>query len=132
MPLSLFRNRTVALMTLSLTSVLCLLLTLSFYVARTAPSVSPAPVETAAQRGWGTDTAGFAAIPTFESLQSAWTEDNTQVQAAECTALYTRLLAHEARMRSHPDRQPLIYAPRYHGLGDRLKGLRLCAGLLLC
>ncbi len=46
----------------------------------------------------------------------------------ECSAVYQAILAHESHMASHyPQRQPLIYSPSLHGLGDRIKG----AGLAL-
>jgi hypothetical protein len=80
------------------------------------------PFEPVAHGGWGSDTAGFTPSLAYGSLQSAWAEDYTQAQATECAALNARLLAHETRMLKHPNRQPLVYAPRFHGLGDRLKG----------
>jgi hypothetical protein len=48
----------------------------------------------------------------------------------ECAAIVAKLQAHNAAMLAYPDRAPLVFAPMYHGLGDRLKGWDVRVGVL--
>ncbi len=42
---------------------------------------------------------------------------------AHCAGMFAKITAHEAAMRAHhPERQPIVFSPELHGLGDRLKG----------
>jgi hypothetical protein len=66
--------------------------------------------------------------PRFTDAFSRWTlswDDPRMLAArdADCSFVFDVLQRHQQRMDAEfPDRQPLIYDPSQHGLGDRLKG----------
>ena len=70
----------------------------------------------------------------FETWGTSW-DDAKYMQTVvreECGAGFDKALRHFAsEIANRPDRQPLVYDPQLHGLGDRLKGLVMCLRIAL-
>ncbi len=82
---------------------------LVFIICAGARTILASPVP-----GYMTDPAAFA----WKRPGSEW----PRPLHPECRNLVATLRAHERRMLEFPGRQPLIYNPTHHGLGDRMKG----------
>lgn len=60
----------------------------------------------------------------FKPSQSSWGTGWERTWHQQCVGLRLAIEHHALVVQGHPERQPLVYRPTHHGLGDRLKGTR--------